>query len=132
MGRNLLAGVRCVLLTQYGQVLLSDRIFEKRGLDTNSNIKNNDSVKESVSRNKILMAYYVQGANRLLALMMGTTGRALRRAGDSNRRRSGTRGDAPLIGATRGTRGKSVRTTTGDRESCFRGRGAGKARGLRP
>lgn len=87
-------------------------------------------MKENESCNKFLMAYYVQGANRLLELMMGTTRKALRRAGDSNCRQSGTQGDAPLIGATRGTRGKSVKNATGDRESRFRGHGAGKARGL--
>lgn len=63
MGRNLPAGAMFVLLTQYRQVLLSDQIFEKRGLDTESNLKNDDSVKENLSCNKVLMAYYVQGAN---------------------------------------------------------------------
>lgn len=92
---------------QHRQALLSDRIFEKRGLDTKSNMKNGDSVKENVSCNKFLMAYYAQGADRLWELMMGTTGRVLKRAGNPNRRQSGTQGDAPLIGATQGTRGRA-------------------------
>lgn len=119
MGRNLPAGAMFVLLTQDRQVLLSDRIFEERGLDTESNLKNDDSVKEHLSCNEVLMAYCVQGANRLLELTMGMTGRVLRRAGDSNRGQSGTQGDAPLIGPTRdvseGPR-KSVRYATGERE----------------
>lgn len=119
MGRSLPAGAMFVLLTQYRQVLLSDRIFEKRGLDTESNLKNDDSVKENLSCNKVPMAYYVQGANQLLELTMGMTGRVLRRAGDSNRGQSGTQGDASFIRPTRDVSegpGKSVKYAAGERE----------------
>lgn len=119
MGRNLPAGAMFVLLTQYRQVLLSDRIFEERGLDTESNLKNDDSVKENLSCNKVPMAYYVQGANQLLELTMGMTGRVLRRAGDSNRGQSGTQGDASFIRPTRDVSegpGKSVKYAAGERE----------------